>query len=789
MMNDQALPSPWPETEQNILFILDAGHKIESELLTEWVENTKTNTETSGNSHNPTINNYSLVVLPLSAAGEETPWEPLSAALKAAENMLIVPLRIAWTNSERFSNTRPRLRDLVFGDPRRPGSLRAKYLQTRKPHRIQYITGVPATLSELKERYRIKRVDEMVTGQLAGFVARQASLTLDIAERRFQGGRYKVPRFVASTLLARPSFNAALSELAKETNQSIVDLRAESRTYMKELIAIQKSFWVDVMGWINHRVLHLGYEAKINCDEEEIKRIKKIVRENPSAILWTHKSHTDGFVINSIMYDNDFPAPHIMGGINMAFAGLGYMGKRAGAIFIRRSFQDNPLYKLVLRQYISYLLEKRFPLTWSFEGTRSRVGKLMPPRYGIMKYVIEAAESSNTQNLHIIPVSISYDLIGDVADYASEQAGKEKRPESLSWFLGYLQALRKPMGEIHVNFGEPVIINPPSEASSESTSLTDKKLSIAKVAFDVGVQANNVTPVTPLSLLCMTLLGSAPQAFTANELINHLNELVNWIKARNIKLSSEFDANIRDHFEKITDAVVNNGLVTRYVEGPEPVYGIAPDQHGAASYYRNTIIHFFINKAITELALNHAISTISSNRVESFWQEIDNLRDLFKFEFFYTPGDAFRDQIVYEMNAINQDWEILLNEDGINMHSLLDQCKPLIAHATVVTFVEAYLVVADVLASMSINDVVEDKNIVPLALKYGRQAYLQRRISSEASIGKQLFQNGLKLMKNRGLTQHGNDEILEARKTFALSLRDLLRRLERIRSKAMSDQP
>jgi glycerol-3-phosphate O-acyltransferase len=119
-----------------------------------------------------------------------------------------------------------------------------------------------------------------------------------------------------------------------------------------------------------------------------------------------------------VCFDNDFPAPHILGGVNMAFAGLGFLARRAGAIFIRRSFQDDPLYKMILRQYISYLMEKRFPLSWAFEGTRSRVGKLMPPRYGLLKYVMDSAHATGLRNLHIIPISISYDMIGDVKDYA-----------------------------------------------------------------------------------------------------------------------------------------------------------------------------------------------------------------------------------------------------------------------------------------------------------------------------------------------------------------------------------
>ena len=44
----------------------------------------------------------------------------------------------------------------------------------------------------------------------------------------------------------------------------------------------------------------------------------------------------------------------------MNFFPIGPLVRRSGLFFIRRSFKDNPVYKLVLRQYIDYLLEKRF---------------------------------------------------------------------------------------------------------------------------------------------------------------------------------------------------------------------------------------------------------------------------------------------------------------------------------------------------------------------------------------------------------------------------------------------
>ena len=100
--------------------------------------------------------------------------------------------------------------------------------------------------------------------------------------------------------------------------------------------------------------------------------MRKVVRDHPSILLWTQKTYLDGLVIPKVLYEKDFPMPYMFGVANMAFAGMGFMMRRSGAIFIRRSFQDNVLYELTLRHYIGYLTEKRFPMNWAFEGTRSR---------------------------------------------------------------------------------------------------------------------------------------------------------------------------------------------------------------------------------------------------------------------------------------------------------------------------------------------------------------------------------------------------------------------------------
>ena len=158
-----------------------------------------------------------------------------------------------------------------------------------------------------------------------------------------------------------------------------------------------------------------------------------------------------------MLYENGHPPNHTAGGINMNFFPVGPLVRRSGVFFIRRSFKDDPVYKFVLRHYIDYLIEKRFSLEWYIEGGRSRSGKLLPPRFGLLAYVVDAYRRGKSDDVVLIPVSIAYDQITDVPDYAAEQSGRA--PSSARASAGSCASCAgsaRRYGEIHIAFGEPL---------------------------------------------------------------------------------------------------------------------------------------------------------------------------------------------------------------------------------------------------------------------------------------------------------------------------------------------
>jgi glycerol-3-phosphate O-acyltransferase len=281
--------------------------------------------------------------------------------------------------------------------------------------------------------------------------------------------------------------------------------------------------------------------------------------------------------------------------------------------------------------------------------------------------------------------------------------------------------------------------------------------------------------------------------------------LVRWAHERGIRLTSDFSPERLGQVRDLANAMVGMGLLIRYDEGSDTVFGLDPARHPMASYYRNTIIHHFVNKAILELALL-AVAALPAEAAladptAAFRAETERLRDFFKFEFFY-PGKAeFRGELEQEMRRVDPGWDSRLQRGPAEALALLAGMRPLVAHATLLHFVEAYSVVFDLLARLDPGEALEEGECISRALKEGKQLYLQRRITSEASIGKILFGNGYKLAANLGLTRAartgtsghvdesatGQPAPSQERAGLLRDFKELSRRLERIRLMALAE--
>jgi glycerol-3-phosphate O-acyltransferase len=559
---------------------------------------------------------------------------------------------------------------------------------------------------------------------------------------------------------------------------------------LREIAATHSPYVIDLLAHLIRILYRRAYGDVLHYDRAQLARVYALAQRHPVVFLPSHKSNLDHLVLQYALHENGHPPNHTAGGINMNFFPVGPLVRRSGVFFIRRSFKDDPLYKLVLRHYLDYLVEKRFSLEWYIEGGRSRSGKLLPPRFGLLAMVVDAYRRGKAEDVHLIPVAIAYDQIPDVGDYAAELRGAAKQRESLRWFVRVVGGLRRRHGGIHIRFGEPLSLaralgSPDAVAIGPSPD--ERSLAVQKLAFEVCVRINRVTPITPTSLVTLALLGRGDRALSVGETVQALANLLAYVRRRQLPTTDDFDLDSPEAVRRTLDDLVASGVVTCFAEGAEPVYAIGPDQHLVAAYYRNTIIHFFVGGAIAELALlGAAESDGAADRRAAFWEEAVRLRDLLKFEFFFADRERFREELCAEIALHDPAWEASFAAGPAAIQALVRRFRPFNAHRVLLPFLEAYQVVGDALAREDARAPVEPAAFLRRCLALGRQYQLQRRIRSAESVSRALFETGLKLADNRGLCGPGGADLVARRAAFAEEIRRALRRAEAIDALAAS---
>ncbi len=772
----------WPDLEGGRpLFLLDASSGLERRLLEGWIER-----------HRPEHAQADAVSIPPTRRrSRSASLSALEEALAAGGDPLLAPLRVCWRAPRREGVRRVRFSDLLTGDPRDPGLLRQWWILRRHPGRCRIVAGEPAPASELRTRWR----DAAGTGfrettGLAEYVARQAALALERAERQMRGARYKVPRLLHEDILGRADFRGGIARLARELGQGDVASQGrQAARYLREIAATHSPFVIDLAARLIRMMYTLGYEETLRYDRSKLEGIKALSQQHPVVFMPSHKSNLDHLVLQYALHENGHPPNHTAGGINMNFFPLGPIVRRSGVFFTRRSFKDNPVYKFVLRHYIDYLVEKRFSLEWYIEGGRSRSGKLLPPRFGLLAYVVDAYLRGKSDDVYLIPVSIAYDQIQDVADYAAEQRGAPKEKESFSWFLGLIRRLRRRYGVIQFNFGEPLSLakalgrpNPDAEPDPDEGSLA-----VQKLAFEVCHRINRVTPVTESALLCLAMLGSGFRALSVAEVVAALRNLLGYVRTRRLPGADTLDLDGEEGVGRALDKLVENGVISRVGEDViEPLYVIRPDQQLAAAYYRNTVIHFFLVPCIAELALLRAADEGVEDRSAELWEEVLRLRDLLKYEFFFADKEAFRGELLEELRRLDPDWESRVREGPEAIVGMVRRFRPFHSHRALRPFLEAYRVVGDVLEPLPAGRDFDEASFLERCMKLGHQHHLQRRVHSAASVSQLLFKNALRVARNRGALDPAAPDLVERRRAFAAEVRDVVRRIEAIDALAAS---
>ena len=224
------------------------------------------------------------------------------------------------------------------------------------------------------------------------------------------------------------------------------------------------------------------------------------------------------------------------------------------------------------------------------------------------------------------------------------------------------------------------------------------------------------------------------------------------------------------------------GIVSYLDEGTERLYAIAAEQHHNAAYYRNTAIHYFILDAVIEIALLDSAAN-AENPQHAFFANASALRELLKFEFYFPRRADYRGEIERYLEERFGDWQEALRNGEAGVKELLKLSSPLVAHAVLRSFIDAYRIVAGVIVSKGEAAIDDKAGVVNECLKAGKQALLQGRVFSAESVSKSLYATAMKLASYRGLLGEGK---ADARRELQQDLRRITGHLDEILSLTLS---
>ena len=552
-------------------------------------------------------------------------------------------------------------------------------------------------------------------------------------------------------IIEHPKFQEKLQEIGTSQKIEFSEVQKQGAACIAELYSQQHPIAniLSVKGF--QFMMSKAYNSKIDIDPKEIKKLMKLMRQNSVAFILTHKTYLDTVVLVTTLAKYGMPIPYTFGGINLAVPGFKQLGKKSGLIFIRRSFKEDQIYKAALRHYISCMIENGDHLTWNIEGTRSRTGKIVYPQMGILKYIMEG-EKESTRNIKYVPVSIVYDLIPDVKEMTEEGKGVAKKSENIGTFINYFKKLGNEYGKAAIRFGEPVDAGAHQNAiipDIEEDSYSDTN-SLPRFAFELIHNANMITPVTTVSLVCNILLNNF--SLTKNEIEINVIQLMHYIEQRKKDVLIERGKSIGASVQKALNLLQRSGIIQKNKAGYKTQYSLASSEFLSATYYANMASAHLYHRAFIEMALVQIKDEDSPNRILSFWTEIMRLRNLFKFEFFYTNKPKFSSEIEAQLSLFDKNWRAIISDPKGDINGLLERQEMFVSKGLLLIYLEANKVVCHTLHSWDLEDEFTDEDFIQLCLFKGKELHWQNRISRLDSVSNPFLVSALRLAKNSKLT-------------------------------------
>lgn len=327
-----------------------------------------------------------------------------------------------------------------------------------------------------------------------------------------------------------------------------------------------------------------------------------------------HRSHIDYLLLSYLIHRQGLTPPHVAAGANLNLPLVGSLLRHGGAFFLRRSFKGEPLYAAVFQEYLHLMLARGFPVEYFIEGGRSRSGRMLTPKAGILGMTVQSFIREHQRPLIFVPVYIGYEKLLEGPSYLNELAGKPKQRESLLALIKSVRSIKRVFGKVHVNFGQPLPLaeflsaqHPGWEAESSGEKSEWARQATRRAAAELAKRINEAAVLNPVNLTALALL--ATPKHTADEqalhrMLDHYRALAEGASYAQNSIACRLDAKaIVAYAERLT-------IVERFHDPLGDLIRIPNEQAPFLAYFRNNVLHLFALPAVIACLLSH------NNRLE-----------------------------------------------------------------------------------------------------------------------------------------------------------------------------
>lgn len=450
-------------------------------------------------------------------------------------------------------------------------------------------------------------------------------------------------------------------------------LRQVAEAWIDKMICKMDSrYFIRGAYYITTQLLTRAYHQGIYISTEEVTHLRAVAEEaakKKQSIIFLpcHRSHVDYVSLQLICYRLGLSFPTVIAGDNLNFPVVGPFLQHAGAMWIRRSFGDDALYPTTLQSYIDTLLQNGYNIECFIEGGRSRTGKLLQPKFGILRFLLESVLSGRVEDAIICPVSTQYDKVIEVDSYVSELLGQPKPKEDLVTFLSASNVLSLKLGRVDVRFHEPwslkgFINEQRSRLASKSASVdivygeAFRRRLLQTLGYKVLSDINTASVVMPTALVGTVLLTLRGRGVGKPELVRRVDWLCDRIEARGGRVA-HFGGNSTEVVVERALDVLGPKLVGRVDGLPEETY-YAEDRF-QLSFYRNGTIHLFVSEALVCATLYTRVKQggdAASQRMT--YSELSDyvffLSQLFRAEFIF-PTTSLEENLQNTLQGLERD--------------------------------------------------------------------------------------------------------------------------------------